>query len=382
MKVISKKNIKVENLSRLFKKTELNQKEAAEKFLSNKNSQYYGGHPINRRTLQRMLYGEVVKIDNYHSLAIFLDKYLRAKGEGENITLDSIFSIHRNTMKKNSSQKSFSLKKDDFLKEGCKLHDVTESIFGAEILRNTINQSNYQKLFLPEISENMTTSLIETVMDRIISIKYEDKHTSENEEFNDKKIKEFIRKETTLPKMFAKLRKEKIKLFVGNYILNKLSIDIIDGSGEIEPDLGFAISGDWQPIVTQANYLIICIKPSSEASVIDFEYQNQWYKEKLEWIVERQRNTSEIILSLKDKEIPDAHDVYEKIMRNDPYNYFAKIERDSAIIKDNNFSFVDQIYEEYEDELTEKVLENTDIKELYEEQMLSDYYESYDPRED
>lgn len=261
---------------------------------------------IGLRHLQNAEAGKEIGIDTLTNLAYFFDResFDVAFETDSQITINSIAEdpnkktdLDLPKITKNINLKSFAekIKKErTFKTESTYLHRID---FHDQATQ-AIKKSKKRKIFYPFNPDVKEVSIIKKTLTDISNIHKSIFGTmdfdSMGHEYDTDYYTEVDKEIQSLTKMsdfgesIKELKKNNLNLYVGNFDFNYITTEAVDPTAleeEHEPGGGFGYRGEFKATIGTDNYAIFSFQKNNITS-FTFSYDNEWFKEKLEKIIE------------------------------------------------------------------------------------------------
>jgi len=259
---------------------------------------------ISLRNLQNAEASKEIGVDTLNAIAYFLDKELADLIEG-NTTIDDI-AVNPN-------------QKNDLI-ETSNRHNVNTKIFASQIKNSktfkteksyltrvdnynqviqTIKKSKKRKIFYPFNPSQKEVAIIKKTLTELTQIhesifgrnnfdfsSSQEHDTDDYNQLNDEL--QSLTKISDFSECINELKKNNLNIYVGNFEFYSLDTKALDPWELKEVDIGDPNGLHWKGKYTvdlkSENYAIFCFEKTGITS-LTFNYDNEWYKEKLEKII-------------------------------------------------------------------------------------------------
>jgi hypothetical protein len=296
---------------------------------------------ISLRNLQNAEASKEIGVDTLNAIAYFLDKELEDLIEGST-TIDNI-AVNPN-------------QKDDLI-ETSSTHNVNAKIFASQIKNNktfrteksyltrvdnynqvihTIKKSKKRKIFYPFNPSQKEVAIIKKTLTELTQIHesifgrnnfdFSSSQEHDTDDYNQLKDElQSLTKISDFSECINELKKNNLNIYVGNFEFYSLETKALDPWALKEIDIGDPNGIHWEGEYTitlkSENYAIFCFEKTGITSMT-FNYDNEWYKEKLEKIISIDPFTSS----------GTDYEAEQRVMEHyyDNYNYQKKFQKIKA----------------------------------------------------
>lgn len=262
---------------------------------------------ISLRNLQKAEASKMIGDDTLSSIAFFLSK--EAKSDEDIVTIETISKTEKqqevsfkeslssekeinNFRKKIKSEKTS--KTETLLLERIETRDQLSAIIKKSKLRKNFYESNYNNDQVKVISKCLKE--IKEIHDSIFNVK---DFWSSNSERKDTSLYSEVDQEiqnlsllSNFGELIVELKKNNLNLYSGNYLHNTLGIkpkDSFSVNKIYDEELNRAFDhGEFKATISQNNWAIFYFSSSSDR-VMEFNYNNEWFKDKLETIIDKEK---------------------------------------------------------------------------------------------
>ena len=319
---------------------------------------------ISLRNLQKAEASKIIGDDTLSSIAFFLAK--EGKGEDAQVTTETISmlssqqeetldysnvknfittEIEINTFRKKiKNEKSSRI--ETLLLERIETRDQLSAIIKKSKFRKNFYESNYDNDQVKVISKFLKE--IKEIHDSIFNVKdfwsanSEKKETSLYSEV-DQEIQN-LSLLSSFGELIAELKKNKLNLYSGNYLHNTLGVkpkDIFSVKKIYDEELNRAFdNGEFDATIKTNNWAIFYFSSSSDR-VVEFNYNNEWFKDKLETIISKDPFTSKGD-DWQVEQYLDEHFGSE-------YGYYDNFQKERVSFSPAKIASLDDFYEDYDE---------------------------------